>query len=84
MRIEGRESIWLSPCLDSLGKRIPLFGQIMGRAFRMGRAGESASQNIGLKRDALSQCALKRKPHSTLERGLRKIWPVIWFGLEYA
>lgn len=50
----------------------------------MGWAAETASQNIALERDALSEPALKRKPYPALGRGLRKNWPVIWFGLEYA
>ena len=50
----------------------------------MGCAAETASQNMASERDALSQTALKRKPYPALERGLRKNWPVIWFGLEYA
>ena len=35
----------------------------------MGGAAETASQNIGLERDGLSESALKRKPHPALERG---------------
>lgn len=45
----------------------------------MGWAAETASQNIGLERDGLSESALKRKPYPALERGLRKNWTVIWF-----
>lgn len=37
----------------------------------MGWAAETASQNIALERDALSEPASKRKPHPALERGLR-------------
>lgn len=55
----------------SFGKRIPVFGQILGHAFRMGGAAETASQNIALERDALSEPASKRKPHPALMWGLR-------------
>lgn len=45
----------------------------------MGALAETASQNIALERDGLSEPALKRKPYPALERGLRKNWTVIWF-----
>lgn len=51
------------PRLDSSGKRDPLFGHIVGRAFRMGCAAETVSQNIGPEWDAVSESVLKRKPH---------------------
>lgn len=40
-------------------------------AFRMGGAAETASQNIALERDALSEPASKRKPHPALMWGLQ-------------
>lgn len=55
----------------SFGKRISVFSQIMGCAFRLGWAAETASQNIGLERDGLSEPASKRKPHPALMWGLR-------------
>lgn len=55
----------------SFGKRISVFSQIMGFAFQMGWAAETASQNIALERDALSEPASKRKPHPALMWGLR-------------
>lgn len=42
----------------------------------MGWAAETASQNIALERDTLSEPAPKRKPHPALGRGLRtKVGP---------
>lgn len=58
----------LGPRFGSSGKRDSVFGHIVGRAFRMGCAAETVSQNIGLERDAFSQTALKRKLHPALER----------------
>lgn len=55
----------------SFGKRISVFSQIMGCAFQMGWAAETASQNIDSERDAVSKSTHKRKPHPALGRGLR-------------
>lgn len=55
----------------SFGKRISVFSQIMGCAFQMGCAAETASQNIDSERDTVSRSTLKRKPHPALMRGLR-------------
>ena len=49
-----------------LGKRAPLFGRILGHSFPNRPLGESASQNTGLKWDALSQTRLKGKLRPSL------------------
>lgn len=60
-------------CIECLGNRDPVFGRIVGRIFRMGWVAESATQNIALKRDAVSLMSLKRKAHPIpeLQNGMR-------------
>lgn len=68
---DARLPVWLGLRLDPSGKRAPVCGQILGHAFRMGCAAETASQNIDSERDTVSRSTLKRKPHPALMRGLR-------------
>ncbi len=52
-------------------KAHPSFQPNNGMRLPNGVGSETASQNIGLERDGLSESALKRKPHPALGRGLR-------------
>ena len=68
----------------SFGKRISVFSQIMGCAFQMGWAAETASQNIALERDALSEPASKGTASRFDVGTANKSRTVIWRGLEFA
>lgn len=67
----GGDNLSFLARFEPSGKCDPVFGQIVGCAFPTGQAAETASQIIDSERDALSESALKRKPHPALMRGLR-------------
>ena len=68
----------------SFGKRISVFSQIMGCAFQMGWAAETASQNIALERCAF-RTGVQKETASRFDVGTaNKSRTVIWRGLEFA